>query len=147
VALFAGLLRHFKAKPARQASDLVDIKNSLTDGVWTIDDSGDMSVHGGFESLRKRIFRRLVTPKGAFAWMPDYGVGLALKEIASVATLQGLKADIQQQVKQEPEVKACEVALSLNPIGILIVSLDIRTVAAGPVKLTYTRMADGTVIP
>lgn len=143
---FVGILKSFKIRPLRQARDLIDLKNPITLGNYVVDDSGDLAVEGGIESLRKRIFRRLTTTKGAFAFLPNYGIGLKLKELASAGELQSLKADIAQQVTREPEVQSVDVSLSLNPLGVLTVRLNVRLRAGAPLEVSMTRLADGTVL-
>jgi len=38
--------------------------------------SGDIDRISGLDNVKKAIFRRITTNPGAFAWRPDYGVGI-----------------------------------------------------------------------
>jgi hypothetical protein len=91
------------------------------------------------------VLRRLVTQKGAFAWLPDYGVSFAAKKPASVAWLTQLHPDIMAQLKQEPEVSDVELSLSQDARGYLIVSAKVQT-NAGAVLQVQAAAADGRVV-
>jgi hypothetical protein len=123
------------------------VANDVVTGLWVFDDSGDLAPHDGIDSLRKRIFRRLTTVRGAFSFLPDYGVGLVLKEPAGSSQLSALKDDITRQVGREPEVEATSVSLSLNPNGILTVSIAARTKQGAVVDVQARRLEGGAVIP
>ncbi len=75
--------------------------------------AGDYGTDEGLVSLKKRIFRRLTTRKGAFAHAPTYGVGLKedLKRLALPSTRQRLCAEAERQIAQEPEVRRVRVTL------------------------------------
>ena len=49
-------------------------------GSLRIGADGDYVADEGTELMKKLILRRLLTPKGAFFHLPDYGYGLAVKE-------------------------------------------------------------------
>jgi hypothetical protein len=144
-ATFVGVGQLTKVLPPRQGAGLTDIANAIAIGGWNVDDSGDFATETDIDSLRKRIFRRLTTTRGAFAFLPTYGIGLKLKELAGVAETQALKADIQQQILREPEVKNVDVTLSLRAEGVLTVTLDISTQHGALVNLQFTRAQDGGI--
>lgn len=144
-ASFVGVGQLSKVLPVRQPVGLTDLANSIPLGGWNVDDSGDFATDTDIESLKKRIFRRLTTTRGAFSFLPAYGIGLKLKEIAGVAETQALKADIQQQILREPEVRGVDVMLSLRGEGSLTVTLAISTKHGALVNLQFTRAQDGGI--
>jgi hypothetical protein len=82
-------------------------------GTYQVNPSGDYAHDYGLESLKKRIFRRLTTRKGAFTHAPTYGVGLPdqVKQLASSSVRQRLCNDAQQQILLEPEVQKVSVRI------------------------------------
>lgn len=139
---FMGMVLVHTTQPPQRRLDNTDILNSPFDGMLVVDDSGDLKAHSGIDVLKKRIFRRLTTSKNAFTFLPGYGVGLKLKEAAAPAQLQSLKSDIISQIKQEPEVAGVDAKLSLDGLGILTVTMDVKTRAGAAfqqgVQLTET---------
>lgn len=125
---------------------LIDIKSVVGTGTFDVDDSGDLAPESdSISSLRKRLFRRLVTPRGAFAWLPNYGCGLVIKDTASIGNLHQLKQDITEQFGREPEVQQADVTLRLDPLGILYVMSSISTVKGAIVGFTARRDLNGIV--
>lgn len=108
-------------------SSFIDFDNPLSEGRWRIDDSGDLAVAGGAASLKKRIQRRLMTPKSAFRFLPGYGLALQLKETASLAQVAALKLDAKQQIAQEPEVAAVAIQATIAGNGVLTLLASVRT--------------------
>lgn len=84
-------------------------------GSYVVDASGDYAADKGLASYRKRVLRRIFTRKGAFAHLPSYGVGLLdrVKKLARPSDKASLLADIETQVKREPETKSCSPSLTL----------------------------------
>lgn len=108
-----------RALPYRQpalvdavAGGVRDIAN--VNGVWFIDRGGDFTTDVGLVQLRKRLFRRLSTPKNAISHLPGYGVNVAayIKQLASASARTRLIADIEQQFSQEPEVLSTSATLT-----------------------------------
>lgn len=145
-AEFAGIAPRPSVNPPRQPFGLRDVRNDIATGAWPVDDSGDLGNEDGLASLRKRIFRRLTTGKGAFAFLPNYGVGLKLKELASVAELPALQADVIQQVGREPEVAQVTANVSIQPLGVLTVTMNVLTRVGAVVDLVAQRGQDGRVV-
>jgi len=77
---------------------------------------GDYAFDQGTSSLKKRVIRRLVTKKNAFAHLPGYGVGVPdySKQLGVAATLAMLRADAEIQIKQEPDVAQAKVATIID---------------------------------
>lgn len=74
-------------------------------GTFPIDESGDFAVDEGIDSYRKRVIRRCYTRKGAFPWMPDYGVGLPeqIKRLSRRGVRDAIAAEVESQIAKEPE--------------------------------------------
>ncbi len=81
------------------------------------DAAGDVGTDQGLASLKKRVVRRLVTRRGAFAGLPSYGVGVAgeIKRLASPAARARMVAEAETQIRREPEVES--VQASIEPIA------------------------------
>jgi hypothetical protein len=88
-------------------------------GVFNVDSSGDYAFDQGVQCVKKRILRRGVTDKGAFAHLPrTYGVGLlsACKQLGVPAKRNAYAADYQSQIMQEPEVISASVTCLQDPL-------------------------------
>lgn len=96
---------------------------NVAPGVMQTDADGDYANDAGLVSRKKRVQRRLTTPKGAFAHLPDYGLLLPIKKTFSVGDLRALQADALAQVRAE---------------GILDAQVAISNPASGIVRLTIT---------
>lgn len=73
-------------------------------GTWRHDADGDIAIHDGDESLKKRIVRRIMTSRGDYAHLPNYGVDLQIKRLARAGQVQALVNEVGEQVRQEPDV-------------------------------------------
>lgn len=82
-------------------------------GTFGVDDRGDYALDEGDINLKKRILRRLLTRKNAFAHLPGYGVGVPdrIKQLGTVAALASLRADAEAQIAQEPDVQQVRVLI------------------------------------
>lgn len=96
-------------------------------GSWVFDESGDVGIHGGDASLRKRILRRLLANPGDFPHLPNYGVGvLELKRLLRPGVVQTLANRAAEQVKREPDVVNAGVTATLVEVqGGTILRLDV----------------------
>jgi hypothetical protein len=85
-------------------------------GAFGVDHSGDYATDEGDVNLKKRILRRLMTRKGAFAHLPNYGVGVPdeVKKLGTAATISRLRADAEAQISQEPDVQQVRVVLVID---------------------------------
>lgn len=94
-------------------------------GTLKIGTDGDYAMDTGVVLLKKLIIRRLTTtPGGFFHLSPDYGLGIRVKEPMKTTDLVKLKAEIESQVQNEPEIGACQAILTIDNKGIL--SIEIR---------------------
>lgn len=109
-------------------------------GSYPVDETGDYALDQGLTSYRKRIFRRLTTRRGAFAHLPDYGVGLVeqVKKLARAGTREALAAEAEAQIRQEPETAAVSVTVSqsLTEPGLSFFVVRARTKANDGVNLS-----------
>lgn len=85
-------------------------------GSFGVDDTGDYALDEGIVNLKKRIIRRLMTRKGAFAHLPNYGVGIpdAAKKLGQAVVLASLKADAEVQIAQEPDVLQSKIVILIR---------------------------------
>lgn len=143
---FIGAVRRTALSPPRRKLGYADFDNSPFSGSYRVDDAGDIAWHTGIASLRKRVYRRLVTPKGSFAFLPGYGVGLSMKKPLGLNLLQALKVDINQQIRQEPEVADVASTLQQNNLGFLILSLQVQTKQGEVVDLEVQADAQGSIV-
>jgi len=71
---------------------------------YRIEASGDIGIQDAEVSLKKRVYRRIFTNPGGFAWLPNYGVGMGIKKLVKSGQLQDLSNRIAAQIQQEPDV-------------------------------------------
>jgi hypothetical protein len=109
---------------------LPDPGNALGLGVFRVDDGGDYAFDEGVQSLKKRVIRRLVTRKGAFAHLPNYGVGIPdeAKRLGIAAVITRLAADAQLQIAKEPDVSQARVTpfVDQNNPGLVFFRVAVR---------------------
>jgi len=128
---FQGIGTQAEADAAQAPSGVLDLHNPPTPynpvgGTLVVGADGDYKMVGGDELLRKLILRRLTTRRGGFRHLPEYGLGIRLKEPLP-GELVKLRAAIEREVKREPEVVAASASLSLRSNGVLTVSVRART--------------------
>ena len=100
-------------------------------GALQIGADGDYTLQQGAALVRKLIIRRLITRPGEFYHLPDYGLGLRVKEPVpgSIITLRG---EIERQVELEPEVESALAKVSFSPTNnILTIQLQVVLKATG----------------
>jgi len=131
--------------PTRRRPIGYDLRNDATasdtqfGGTLVITSGGDYALQGGYDLLRKLIFRRLTSATGAFFHLPKYGAGLRVKEPPSASGLGQMKRLVEDQVRQEREVKSVSAQVSWSPVtGVLMVVLNIvSTLSAEPLSMAY----------
>ena len=111
--------RDFANPQTRSAaqSSLPDPNNALVLGSIQVDDRGDYAFDEGLVNLKKRIIRRLITSKGGFAHLPNYGVGIPDhgKRLALSNVISDLAADAESQISLEPDVAKVKVRPIVDP--------------------------------
>jgi hypothetical protein len=147
-ATFQGLAEAAVSQPAQGAPGSVDLRNlPVPDpvhfgGTLVMTPGGDYDVETGTALVKKLILRRLFSAPGDFFHLPDYGLGLRVKEPIAPGAMSRLKAEIERQVKLEPEVEQVRASLSLSTDGVLIVRVQARLTSGAPADLT-TRVVAG----
>jgi len=107
-------------------------------GQLQVNDRGDFGLDNRIQNLRKRILRRLSTFRGGFALLPDYGAAQGVKNLLLPGTLQTLAAEIESQIKREPEVVAVRVSVVRTALQVVTVSVSARTITGLDVAAAQT---------
>jgi hypothetical protein len=83
-------------------------------GTYQPDGTGDYANDAGLTGYVKRVTRRLMTRKGAFAHLPKYGVGLPddVKRLQRPGFREAVAADAEDQIMQEPETLSVSVRVT-----------------------------------
>ena len=115
-------------------------------GTLILDGAGDYDTVTGADLVRKLITRRLMTTPGDFFHLPNYGLGLRMKEPLPTGDLVKLKQQIEQQVSQEPEVEAVQASLSLASNGVLTVTVKARLKKTGQAVSVGLPIQTGVVL-
>lgn len=106
-------------------------------GTFGVDDRGDYALDEGDVNLKKRILRRLMTRKNAFAHLPGYGVGVPdrIKTLGTAAALAALRADAEAQIMQEPDVQQVRVLILIpsNAPNLVRLRIAVKTKVGKPV--------------
>ncbi len=87
-------------------------------GTYPTDASGDYATDNGKFNLKKRVFRRLITAKGAFLHAPGYGLGVTsrLKRLNIASEREALASEAELQIIQEPDVRKVKVRVLQDPV-------------------------------
>lgn len=112
----------------------VDIK--LNAGVYVMK-GGDYDQAEGPELIRRLIYQRIATTIGAFFHLPSYGLGLRVNEPIATSDLIKLKKEVERQVLEEPEVLRASATISVDPTGIVIISIRAQTINFGSLDVAY----------
>lgn len=150
-SVFAGVTtRDTSPVAARTDADpqLVDIGYSFTPGAnpvgLLIGQDGDLALAESADTIRKRVVRRLVTVKGGFAWLRDYGLAPKTSGLARRSALYDLRLDAQAQLEQEPFVSSASVQLRhLVGQGVFFVDTQVTLTQGGQVALAVPITAGG----
>jgi len=132
-AEFQGMLSTKTATPDALAADrdfsIVDLANpqaslssGATGGVYTIGQDGDYDLDGGTDFVRKLILRRLMTVRGGYRFLPNFGLGIQVKQPLPAADVISFQKEIETQVKLEPEVDKVRVLVTQdrNALTVLV---------------------------
>lgn len=109
-------------------------------GTLVIDAGGDYQTVTGPELVKKLILRRLMTQPRDFFHLPNYGLGLRVKEPLPLSDLGSLVTAIESQVLEEPEVESVQAQVELQAsTGVLTVRVRARMRKTGQeVSVGYT---------
>lgn len=148
-AVFAGVYRELRqasvADPApsrdfanpstysAQLDPLPQAGDPLALGVIPIGSDGDYAFDHGIPQIKKRIFRRLLTRKGAFPSLPEYGVGVPSygKRLSIAGVRQQLATEAERQIGQEPDVEEVKVQVLTDKTNPNVTVFRIRVRIAG----------------
>lgn len=100
-------------------------------GTLQLDAAGDYKLETGPQLVKKLILRRLMTTPGDFFHLPDYGIGIRLKEPVPPVDLGRLKTAVEQQVLRETEVQTASATVTLDANGILTVVVRAKLKSTG----------------
>lgn len=146
-ANFGGIVKLLATSQPPKKTELVDVFNDITGtGAWKVDDSGDLAIQSGLDGFRKRVLRRLMTPKNAFAFLPNYGVGIRLKQPASVPQVAAFKTDAVQQILLEPEAASVDASANIDAFGVFTLSLLIQTKVGAFVSVGVQASPNGGIV-
>lgn len=144
---FGGRVPLNQTRPGVRGASFVDIKNSISRGVWSINDSGDLANEGGIASLKKRVLRRAVSQLNSFSWLIGYGTATQLKEPFSLSEVAAAKTNLQEQVQEEPEVAEAQVQTTIRGGSVVIHQIQVRTIHGAVVEVgSVIRQPDGRIV-
>lgn len=115
-------------------------------GTLQLDAFGDYKLESGKELVRKLILRRLFSTPGDFFHMPNYGIGIKLKEPIPSSTLGSLKTQIEQQCLQEREVETVKASVTLASNGVLSINVRARLRPSGETVEIGFKSNDGVLM-
>lgn len=106
----------------------LDFENSPFDtdrpaGTLAVGSNGDYKNHAGLPFLRKLIVRRLTTMPGGLFHLPEYGIGIKLKEPLKSSDLMSLRSDLRKTLLEEPEFSDVSSRLQLFADGRLQIEI------------------------
>ena len=133
---FLGLTDTSALASASRPRDLANFpapRNPLG-GTLQVTAAGDYREVDGAQWLRQLIMRRLFSTPGEWFHMPDYGVGLRVQEPMGTAGLRQLKAQIERQVRREPEIETVAATLTMSAAGVL--TIVVRALLVSGTELT-----------
>lgn len=117
---------------------LVDVANPQTGamdeggGTLIVGSDGDYANESGIDLYRKLIIRRLTTTPGDFFYFdPTYGLGLRVKEPLGISDIPKLKAEVERQLKREPEFAAVQASITITPNGVMTITVRVQLTASG----------------
>lgn len=88
--------------------------------------AGDYALWSGRRAAESDWLRRLRTQPGGFAWLPEYGVGLEPKKLATPARQLDAKRKIADQIGEEPNVVAVGVGINFVAPSLVLVQLNVQ---------------------
>lgn len=120
--------------------------NSPVGGTLEITSSGDYKSVTGEALVKKLIIRRLISKRGDFFHLPNYGAGLRIKDVVPTTNLRKLATEIESQIKLEPEVEAVQVGLSYTAASsALVVQLKVKLFQIGQQVSVSMTVPSGTM--
>lgn len=120
--------------------------NSPVGGTLQITSAGDYKSVTGEALIRKLIIRRLISKRGDFFHLPQYGAGLRVKDTMANVDLRKLSKELEAQIKFEPEVEAAAVGLSYTAgAQALVVQMRVKLRQTGQEVSVSMAVPSGTM--
>ena len=118
----------------------------MVGGTLQIESGGDYASMSGDAFVRKLILRRLISKRGDFFHLPEYGAGLREKEPVPTVDLRKIAVQIEQQVALEKEVAEVRASLTYAPAAsALLVNVKARIKPSGDVVQVALPVPTGTM--
>lgn len=143
---FQGASRLRVVRQAGRLQDLVDVANLTDSGRWVVDDSADVAPEDPEAGTRKRVFRRILTPRDSFSFLPGYGGPLRIKGLASPNDMALYRSGLQLQLLEEPDVVAADVAVQIDATNVITVTARVRTKRGTTLDVTRKFGPDGRAV-
>lgn len=99
------------------ANDFFPTDPAQPESTWRITSNRDIALHDGIDSLRKRIFRRLLSALNSFSHLIGYGTDLRVKSLLRSGEVQRLANAIPEQIRQEPDVRSCACTVEQDEVN------------------------------
>ncbi len=129
--------------------DLANVQTPFEDlvgGTLQIESGGDYASMSGDALVRKLILRRLISKRGDFFHLPEYGAGLREKEPVPTVDLRKIAVQIEQQVALEREVSEVRASLTYSAgASALLINVKARIKASGDVVQVALPVPTGTM--
>lgn len=120
---------------------------TLNENTLTTTSGGDYASMTGEPFVKKLILRRLISKPGDFFHLPNYGIGLRVKEPLPNTDLRKLAKAIEMQVAMEPEVLAVKASLSYaSSSAILYINLKVQLRQTGQIMPVSLAVSNGQVV-
>ncbi len=130
---------------ALRARTGVDLAYNVFGGTFGFEPNNDLATESGDAALKKRIIRRLLSSPGGFPHLPEYGVGLRVKESLKTTSIADLRVRVRDQVLLEPEVTSATVNLSRPAPDMIVVVVNVITAASNEFPLRFNVPSEGPV--
>jgi hypothetical protein len=144
-ATFKGASRPVRTRHLRRKVGLVDLASDPFIGGISVDSSGDWSSHEGLDSTKKRVWRIVLTSRGGFSWLQDFGLKHDVKKPATLSVLTDLRTDIRQQLAKQPDIVFSESRVTLDARGLMYLTVRGRTKSGEPFDNTVRATGDGRI--
>ena len=142
---------HVERDPVRRRPVVVrnagtDFRYDFFEGRYILDPKADIDVHAGVEFLKKRVIRRLISNPGGFFHLPNYGVGLKVKQTFNAAEIGRIQNRITEQIRQEEDVEEMELSVASPASGVLVIRLKVQTARGEGFSIGLEVPEDGQVV-
>ncbi len=144
----ASILYYGVAAPLAPLATAVDVAVGIRDlasdtfgdlaGQLTTDGAGDYRLESAEETIRKLVWRVLMTSAGSYAHLPDYGSAGQVKGLARPSELQRIARTAKTSLLKIPNVLAASVTTRMDPAhGILFITAQVQTRHVGTISVSW----------